>query len=130
MIDSSQFDALKRTLALRLLTKIPDEALGELLYAMREIIDHYGSLDEESFETTITRCGIVSLRQMRELLAQIDVPQERQEPVADPQETQDAPIVPLMLEEEFEEITRPVHRPPAISTRETFRIWLEEQEQV
>lgn len=38
---------LKRSVCMRLLSEIPDEALGELIAAMREILEHYGTVSQE-----------------------------------------------------------------------------------
>jgi hypothetical protein len=136
MIDPVQFTALKRTLALRQLTKLPDEALGELLQVLHDLLEDYGSLDTESFDNTISRRGIVSLAQMRAILEQADqrfgIAREGK-PIAaveahDPEETQEATqILPDIFEDDVEEVTRPVHRPPAIATREAFMEWLQQK---
>lgn len=138
MLDPVQFTALKRTLALRLLTQLPDEALGELLFMMRELLAHHGALGSESLDTTLSRRGVVTLAQMRALLAEVDhqiiragavVPQAETD---DPGETQEAvQVMPDMFEDELDEldepdeITRPFDRPPAIATREAFLAWLQ-----
>lgn len=70
----TQFNALKRDIIERLVDEMPDEALGELIDTLREMLTHYGSKAQQEQElgsaaTVPNRNELVALLKQREAAA-------------------------------------------------------------
>jgi hypothetical protein len=84
MLDPNAFNALKRDMAKRLLTQMPDAALGELLFTLRELLEHYGAREATDAHSKTILQRTVILQRMMALL------EEAQQTET---ETQEAPKV-------------------------------------
>jgi hypothetical protein len=97
MLDPDAFNALKRGMAQRLLTQMPDAALGELLFTLRELLDYYGERDPSESDAKTVPQRTVILQRMLALLEETQQPetetQEAPQVTADP--PQDQPVASL-----------------------------------
>jgi len=76
MMNPIQFNALKREIAARMLDEMPDEALGELIDDMREMLAHFGTRTAQQHEqaqapTLANRDELAALRKQREAAARV-----------------------------------------------------------
>jgi len=81
MMTPAQFSALKRDIIERMVDEMPDEALGELIDTMREMLTHYGSKAQHEQEqatapTVANRNELAALLKQREAAAKKIEPAE------------------------------------------------------